>query len=429
MTQTRSDSLDSLFDAVRRLGVRRSHDSRMLAGVARGIAERYDIDPVLVRVAFVLLGIFFGLGVTLYLLAWLLLPAHDDRIAFERAVRDQDAGAIVLTIVTAISVVSPVSSGRDGWAHTVAVTVALGFIVWFVVRRGGDRPTGAMSGPAPSGGGAVPASVGEASTATGTSMPTIAAPSYGSPTRGGSSLAFDPASGQWVQSPPGAPTAAGGPAPTVGTASRPQRRPRLRRRPAGALANLLTLGLVAAATAGTYLWSVTTRPDLPPITLAAAAGLAAAALMLFVLGFAGRRAWLPALCAVVLAFPAVPIDTSSVGDHTWSPTRAVDVGNYSVIGEGRLDLSAVPKDDLAGRVVTVDLRAGDMDVVLPRDTTTKVEANLYAASLDVRGTDGRTTRTDGFQRTQLVLGSGTPTFTLITTVGAGTLTIDQGPTR
>jgi phage shock protein PspC (stress-responsive transcriptional regulator) len=47
----------------------------MLGGVAGGVADYFNIDPTLVRVAFVL-ALIFGHVVTLilYLAAWLLVP-------------------------------------------------------------------------------------------------------------------------------------------------------------------------------------------------------------------------------------------------------------------------------------------------------------------------------------------------------------------
>lgn len=53
----------------------RSANDRMIAGVAGGIAETYDIDPTLVRVLFVagtVLGLFSGL--LIYLICWIIIP-------------------------------------------------------------------------------------------------------------------------------------------------------------------------------------------------------------------------------------------------------------------------------------------------------------------------------------------------------------------
>ena len=44
----------------------RPRDDRQIAGVAAAIARRYDIDPVLVRVGFVVAA-FFGIGAALYI--------------------------------------------------------------------------------------------------------------------------------------------------------------------------------------------------------------------------------------------------------------------------------------------------------------------------------------------------------------------------
>lgn len=55
-------------------GLRRSTKRRMIGGVAGGIGERFDIDPNIVRVIFVVLTVLFGLGVAIYLAMWVLIP-------------------------------------------------------------------------------------------------------------------------------------------------------------------------------------------------------------------------------------------------------------------------------------------------------------------------------------------------------------------
>jgi phage shock protein PspC (stress-responsive transcriptional regulator) len=51
----------------------RPRDGRQVAGVALAIARRYDVDPVLVRVGFVVAA-FSGVGGLLYIAGWLMLP-------------------------------------------------------------------------------------------------------------------------------------------------------------------------------------------------------------------------------------------------------------------------------------------------------------------------------------------------------------------
>ena len=57
--------------------LRRDRDGGWIAGVCAGIARRIGADPALVRLAFVVATAAGGLGVALYLLAWLVVPAGD----------------------------------------------------------------------------------------------------------------------------------------------------------------------------------------------------------------------------------------------------------------------------------------------------------------------------------------------------------------
>lgn len=50
-------------------------NNRMLAGVCSGIAEYFNLDPTLVRVAYALLTVFTAFsGVLVYLLCWIIIP-------------------------------------------------------------------------------------------------------------------------------------------------------------------------------------------------------------------------------------------------------------------------------------------------------------------------------------------------------------------
>lgn len=55
--------------------IRRSTSDKKLAGVCSGVARHWHVDPILVRVGWVLLAFSGGVGVVLYLAAWLLVPA------------------------------------------------------------------------------------------------------------------------------------------------------------------------------------------------------------------------------------------------------------------------------------------------------------------------------------------------------------------
>jgi phage shock protein C len=51
----------------------RSRTNRQVAGVCGGLAKRFNVDVTLVRVLFVLLGIFGGSGIVLYIAMWIIV--------------------------------------------------------------------------------------------------------------------------------------------------------------------------------------------------------------------------------------------------------------------------------------------------------------------------------------------------------------------
>lgn len=52
----------------------RSRDDRVIAGVAGGIARYLGVDPVLIRLVWVVLMLVAGSGVLAYLIAWVVIP-------------------------------------------------------------------------------------------------------------------------------------------------------------------------------------------------------------------------------------------------------------------------------------------------------------------------------------------------------------------
>lgn len=57
----------------------RRSDDKLIAGVASGLADRFGIEPNLVRLAFVVLALAGGAGVVLYAAGWLFLPVENER--------------------------------------------------------------------------------------------------------------------------------------------------------------------------------------------------------------------------------------------------------------------------------------------------------------------------------------------------------------
>jgi len=52
----------------------RSASQRVIGGVAGGIGEYLEIDPVLMRIAFIVACFFGGAGVIAYVIAWIIIP-------------------------------------------------------------------------------------------------------------------------------------------------------------------------------------------------------------------------------------------------------------------------------------------------------------------------------------------------------------------
>ena len=56
----------------------RPRDGRVVAGVCAGLAAYFGIDPTLVRLAFALATVFGGIGILLYLCAWIVIPEEGE---------------------------------------------------------------------------------------------------------------------------------------------------------------------------------------------------------------------------------------------------------------------------------------------------------------------------------------------------------------
>lgn len=68
----------------------RSTTESMVAGVCGGLAEYFNIDPVIVRLIFVLVTLTSGLGVPVYILLWIIMPkggAAQSQQSFEQGAK------------------------------------------------------------------------------------------------------------------------------------------------------------------------------------------------------------------------------------------------------------------------------------------------------------------------------------------------------
>jgi phage shock protein PspC (stress-responsive transcriptional regulator) len=67
----------------------RSKTDSMIGGVCGGLGKYFSIDPTLVRLAFVLLAVFGGGGVLIYLILWIIIPLEGRTlVAPDQTIRD-----------------------------------------------------------------------------------------------------------------------------------------------------------------------------------------------------------------------------------------------------------------------------------------------------------------------------------------------------
>jgi phage shock protein PspC (stress-responsive transcriptional regulator) len=58
----------------------RQMNDKMIGGVCTGVGKYLGIDPVVVRVAFVISLFMFGMGLCLYILLWIIVPAKGKQL-------------------------------------------------------------------------------------------------------------------------------------------------------------------------------------------------------------------------------------------------------------------------------------------------------------------------------------------------------------
>ena len=133
-------------DEVRDLGrLRRSVTDRKIAGVAGGLARHLDIDPVILRVAFVVLVFFGGAGLILYGACWLLVPEEGSESAPLHLDDRSRAVALVLVGVVAALALLGDTWGASWFPWPLAVIALLVVLVVSRKDRGRTPPAPASS--------------------------------------------------------------------------------------------------------------------------------------------------------------------------------------------------------------------------------------------------------------------------------------------
>jgi len=54
----------------------RSGTERVLGGVCGGIGEYFNVDPTIIRLLWVAFSLLFGVGIIVYLIAWIIVPRN-----------------------------------------------------------------------------------------------------------------------------------------------------------------------------------------------------------------------------------------------------------------------------------------------------------------------------------------------------------------
>ncbi|HSF98331.1 MAG TPA: PspC domain-containing protein [Ornithinibacter sp.] len=404
--------LDDSFGRLRTSGFVRDSEARWFGGVCSGLAHRLGVDPILIRAAAIILTFVGGIGLTAYVLLWLLMPDRHGVILAERGIRHGDVGAIALLVLAGLLVfggIVSVGSG-DGWiAPLWLIPVAL--IAWFVLNRSGtlDGPPAPPPLPNPSG-------------------ETMSAPPT-SPPYGGYRT---PAAGQYGAPYGGRPTP---PVPPRPIAPPPPPTPR-RRRPS-AFIGLVSLGIaIIGIGLGAALDGPTGFPGSAP-TLAFLIALTGVSLVVLVLGLRGLASGFSGFLVVALSFllaisligSRIP-DTDGVGERTWSPVPADGTTTFELgAGDAVLDLeglvTTIPRT--TPQTIEVDMGAGELTILVPEGLDARIDANVGFGS--IRHTGSTVTDVDenaGTDRSTSVTIGDTPVEVVIDAeLGLGQITIQE----
>ena len=416
-------STHRFFDSLRGSGLMRTNE-RWVAGVAGGVAYRFDLDPTLVRCVWVVLSLFAGVGLVLYGLAWALLPEESDgRIHLEEALSGRFnaglAGAIGMTIVG----MSTFGSGfiPNWYIHEVGIAAAMWPLFWlglivlaivFLIRSAQDRRMSRKTARGPQGPQPWHASAPGAAQAPGSHPGSQAGPAGQA---GGFASAAGSASA-WDSSAPGS----GAPSwqsrsyrqrPPYQPAPMPVRPARPRRPGPGSSLSLAVLGLGFLTAAGVWYATATHRVGLlqgqflliGALVALLGAGIVASGLRRRHGGWMTVLGWpvlfvvaIPALATasiVPTSLARMPFETlrnattAASSTVTWqeltasasggSVTRSKDIGDLT------LDLRGMPAEE-AGKLstITAHLDVGTLRIKTDTDQRVEVRADVDMGAID-----------------------------------------------
>ena len=320
--------------------LRRSITDRKVAGVAGGLGRHLNIDPTILRVAFVVLCFFGGAGFVLYGAAWLLVP-EDGRAEATVSTSASTRNALLIAAAVVAGLLLIGDSWGGFWFPWPLAVIAL---IVFVVLMNRDKPMNTQNPPGQWSGGE-PAQGGTATLPP--TDPQHPAPPWMPPT-------------QQVYQPP---------------MPKPDRGPKL---------FWITLALVAIALGSLGLYDVSGGSVIGSAYPALALTVVGAMLVLGAwVGRAGGLVFLGIVAAIALAITSVAT-TRFDGDRRIdaTPTSAAQVEDSYYVPAGRihLDLTNVAYlEALDGRTIDLEANAGEIVVIVPDDINVDVAADVSVA--------------------------------------------------
>lgn len=396
------------FSWIRSLGIRRGSD-RWLGGVCSGLADRFGIDPLIVRGIFIVLAVFAGIGVLAYGVAWALLPEPDGRIHVQEAGAGRWSGGMTGALITTIIGFPSLGRGFWDWGWnglnalfwTLVWVGAAAFGIYYLIQH--KRAKDARNHPAP--GSPAPSYPAENFRhtdwdATGVQQPfTSAAAGTAAP-----APAFQTTTTTDLPAPPlpspslSAPSAPAPPRSTPPAAPRPPKIPRHRQGPGSALVAVF-VGLALLVGGALKALDAARVIDLGTASTAVvlASGAAVLGLGVLIAGIRGRTSGFLGFLAVVgLVIGAFfTIAPRAEGLHfqnrDWTPAGVEQArqGFDLTGGKGTVDLSGLGGGaPLSSRVVVpLDVTAGDLTLVIPENIPVQIRTDLTFASLEQDGSD------------------------------------------
>ncbi|HEY5121452.1 MAG TPA: PspC domain-containing protein [Acidimicrobiales bacterium] len=116
--------------------LRRSREHRLVAGVAGGIGERFDVNENLVRAIFMALTFLWGLGVAIYLVLWAVLgltPADGDAAPRLEPTPRSTSHRLSIAILAALVVLAILAFSLARSGRLLAPGMAAAWIIFLVI--------------------------------------------------------------------------------------------------------------------------------------------------------------------------------------------------------------------------------------------------------------------------------------------------------